>query len=102
MCSCLLDLLPGDILFLYGDIPEHLRDDKFVSLIPHIYAVAEKAVWTHRDQTGDDLVEIACRISLAFHHLNVAACLCQERLKTIDTSATIEQQLSGGRLCHIF
>ena len=70
----LLRLLPDDII-------RHLKDEKLLSLIPHVYAVAEKALWIRDDQTCDLLVEKACRIALNFRHVDVAAYLCHERLK---------------------
>ena len=90
----LLSLLPlGDI-----DIQRHLKNDQFLSLIPHVYAVAEKAVWIHDDETCDTLVHIACMIAYQFQHIDVAAYLCNERLKATVESASNWQRLEGDRL----
>ena len=90
----LLSLLPlGDI-----DIQRHLKDDQFLSLIPHVYAVAEKAVWIHDDETCDTLVNTACMIAYQFQHIDVAAYLCNERLKATVVSASNWQRLQGDRL----
>ena len=91
----LLCLLPnGD-----SDIKGHLRDDKFLSVIPHVYAVAEKALWIHDDEVCQDLVSFACRIALAFQHVDVAIYLCREQLKACDISASFRHRLLGDRLC---
>ena len=98
---CLLDLLPQRELHLQ----RRLRDDRFLSLIPYVYALAKKAVptWIRDDETcGDCLVEVACNIALAYQHKDVAAYLF-EILKAANVSGTIRHYLSGNRLsCYIF
>ena len=51
------------------DIFSHLRDDQFLVLIPHLYAVAEKALWIRDDETCDDIVRIACQIACLSQHV---------------------------------
>ena len=93
----LLYLLPQ-----LDDIRYHLRDDQFISLIPHVYAVAEKAVWIHSDETCIDLVEVACCIALVSQHVDVATYLCCEFLKATDVSATVNRRYGGdGVSCYV-
>ena len=94
MAHSLLSFLP------YGDsnIRRHLRDNQFLSLIPHVYSVAEKAVWICGDETCDNLVHTACQIAYQFQHIDVAAYLCNERLKATGVSASNWQRLQGDRL----
>ena len=92
----LLRLLPcGD-----RDVQRCLKEDQFLSLLPHAYAVASKAVWIRDDETCDCLVEVACRIALITQHIDVAVYLCHERLKATCTSSNNWQRLKGDRLCH--
>ena len=90
MCQCLLGFLPRSSL----GIQRHLVDDQFISLIPHVYAVATKSVRIHDDDTCA-LVQIACKIALVSHHVDVAFHLCSEQLKATDESATIQQRWLG-------
>ena len=92
----LLRLLP----FSDGDIQSCLKEDQFLSLLSHTYAVASKAVWIRDDVTCDCLVEVACRIALMTQHIDVAIYLCQERLKGTGTSLNNWQRLTGDRLCY--
>ena len=95
MAHSLLSLLPfGD-----SDIECHLRDDQFLSLIPHVYAVAEKAVWIRDDETCDKLVLNACKIAYLYQHIDVTAYLCEERLKASGVSANNWQHLTGDNCC---
>ena len=90
MCQCLLGFLPyGD-----ADIQRHLVDDRFISLIPHVYAVATKALRIYDDDTCA-LVQTACRIALVSQHVDVAFYLCCEQLMATDESTTIKQRWSG-------
>ena len=91
MAHILLRLLPhGD-----NDIQSHLRDDQFLSLIPHVYAVAEKAVWIHDDEACQTLVAVACRIAFHSQHVDVATYLCHEQLKACDISASYQLRVTG-------
>ena len=95
MAHTLLRLLPhGD-----SDIKSHLRDDQFLSLIPHVYAVAEKALWIRDDEACQTLVVVACHIALQSQHVDVATYLCHEQLKACDISASYQLRLTGDRLC---
>jgi hypothetical protein len=64
-----------------------MRDNDFLSLIPHVYAVAEKAMWIQDDQNCDLLVSVACQIANDFQHLDISARLCEERLKYVFTNS---------------
>ena len=90
----LLRLLP----YVDGDIQSCLKEDQFLSLLSHTYAVASKAVWIRDDKTCDCLVEVACRIALMTQHIDVAVYLCQERLKVAGTSSDNWQRFTGDRL----
>ena len=70
MARSLLRFLPRRDI----DIRCHLRADQFISLVPHVYSVAEKAVWIHDDETCDDLVHVACMIAYESQHIDVAVC----------------------------
>jgi hypothetical protein len=70
------------------DLTRHLKDDQLISLLPHVYAVAEKAVWTHNDEICMAFVQEACRIALVSQHADTASYLCSELLKAADTTAT--------------
>ena len=95
MSHSLLSLLPlGD-----SDIERHLKDDQFLSLIPHVYAVAEKAVWIRDDETCDNLVFNACKIAYLYQHIDVSAYLSEERLKASGVSANNWQHLTGDNCC---
>ena len=96
MAHILLSLLPlGD-----SDIRHHLRDEQFLCLIPHMYSVAEKALWIHDDgEACYDLVTVACHIALQSQHVDVAIYLCRERLKACDISASYQHRFTGNRLC---
>ena len=100
MSQCLLNLLRHGSY----DVKSYLRDDQFMSLIPHVYAVAEKAVWFCEDKTCDDLVEIACRVALESQHVDAAAYLSHKRLKASEVYAATEpeRRYTGARLsCYI-
>ena len=84
MSNCLLGFLPHRDL----EIHRSLSDDGLIALIPHVYAVAEKAVWICDDQTCDALVQIACLIALRSRNVDVAAYLCHEWLKATDQLAS--------------
>jgi tetratricopeptide (TPR) repeat protein len=77
------------------DIQRRLRDDKFLCLIPHVYAVAAKAVCIRDDETCDDLVHVACHIAYQSHHVDVALRLCDKRLKAANMSANFWQRLTA-------
>ena len=97
MALILLSLLPRDD----HEIQRHLSDDQFHSLIPHVYAVAEKSVWIRDDETCDSLLHIACMIAFQCQHMDVAAYLCRERVKVTNMSGNNWQHLQGDRLwCH--
>ena len=99
MAHSLIRLLP------YGDNDTlcRLRDDQFLSLIPHVYSVAEKAVWIHNDETCDDLVNRACMIAYHSQHIEVGAYLCHKRLETAAVSGNEWQHFTGESLwCDIF
>ena len=91
MAQSLLCLIP------HGDdvIQHHLGDDKFLSLISHVYAVAEKAVCITDDKTCVLLVQVACRIALNSQHIDVATKLCHKRLQVTGTSGNIGQHWEG-------
>ena len=95
MAHSLLRLLPHSD----NDIMSCQRDDQFLSLIPHVYAVAEKAVWICDDATCDALVMVACHVALLSHHVDIAAFLCYERLKATGMTANNWQRLTGDKLC---
>ena len=97
MAHCLLRLLP------HSDIQRCLGDDQFLSLIPHVYSVAEKAVWIHDDETCDNLVEHACAIACQSQHIDVAAYLCHKRLEAAAMTGNNWQHLTGQKSwCDIF
>ena len=96
MAHSLLGLVPHSD----HDIQCCLRDDQFLSLIPHVYAVAEKAVWIHDDEACDNLVATACMIAFQSRHVDVAAYLCHEQLKAIGMSANNWQRFRGNGLCY--
>jgi tetratricopeptide (TPR) repeat protein len=86
MSYYLLSLLPER-----GNLSRQLKDDQFISLIPHLYAVAEKAVWMHNDELCMSLVDYACWIAVTLVHVDVAAFLCSEYLKASDISVNFKQ-----------
>ena len=95
MAHSLLRIIPhGD-----GDINRHLKDDQFLSLIPHVYAVAEKALWIHDDKACQHLVTVACRIALESQHVDVATYLCHEQLNVCDISTSYQHRFTGNGLC---
>jgi hypothetical protein len=63
-----------------------MRDNDFLSLIPHVYAVAEKALWIQDDQKCNLLVATACRIASRFQHRDVFVRLCEQRLQYVSTN----------------
>ena len=77
------------------DILSCLRDDKFISLVPHVYAAAQKAVWFQNDEHCVSLVSLACSIALQSHHVDVAADLCKQRLKASEMLPNISQRVDG-------
>ena len=94
MTDSLLHLLPHK----EDDIQRHLKDDHLLSLLPHVYAVAEKAVWIHSDETCNHFMQVACRIALEFQHVDVAAYLCHEWLKATGMSGSTRQHVTGNRV----
>ena len=94
MAHVLLCLLPRSEI----DIRRHLRDEQFLSLIPHVYAVAEKALWIHDDEACYNLVHVACSIAYHSQHTDVATYLCHEQLKACDMSASSQHNLTGDRV----
>ena len=95
MAHVLLRLLPhGD-----NDIQSNLRDDQFLSLIPHVYAVAVKALWIRDDEACQDLLEVACRIALQSQHVDVALYLCHEQLKACNISTSHQRRFTGDMVC---
>lgn len=91
LCHCLVRLLPHSD----DDIRSCLEDEQFSFLIPHVYAVAEKAARIRDDKACATLVEVASRIALIFQHVREAAFLCHEMLKATDRSADIRQRWTG-------
>ena len=91
MAHSLLCLLPHSD----NDILCHLRDDQFLSLIPHVYAVAEKALWIRDDETCDNLVQHACAIAYQSQNIDVTAYLCHKRLEAAAMSGNNWQHLTG-------
>ena len=87
----LLSFLPSS----HSDIQSFLKNDQFISLVPHVYAAAEKAVWFSDDETCVCFVDLACRISLISQHVDIAAHLCKEVLKASEMSLNIRQRFNG-------
>ncbi|XP_062504700.1 uncharacterized protein LOC134181438 isoform X2 [Corticium candelabrum] len=88
LCHSLLCFLP----LRDSHIMSSLKDDQFISLVPHVYAVAEKAVW-FSDETCVTLMDLACLISLVAQHVDVAVHLCKERLKASGMNPNIRQRV---------
>jgi tetratricopeptide (TPR) repeat protein len=76
-----------------------MRDNNMLSLIPHLYAVAKKAVWIHDDQICDSLVDTACQIAYLFRHIDTSVYLCHERLKgvSINNFQRVQAHFEMGR-----
>jgi hypothetical protein len=99
MAGSLLNLLSlGD-----NDIQGHMRDDEFLSLIPHVYAVAEKAVWISDDRICDFLVRTACQIAYLFYHIDTSTLLCLERLRGVSANKwqRVDALFEMGRSCEL-
>lgn len=87
------------------DIQHRLGDDEFLSLIPHVYAVAEKCIWICDDETCAYFVHVACMIAYLSQHIDVSVYLCNERLKATALTADRWQRLLAlfnmGRSCEL-
>jgi hypothetical protein len=69
------------------DIMSSMKDNEFLSLVPHVYAVAEEAVWISDDQVCNSLVDTACRTAYVLQHIDISVHLCQEKLKAVSTNS---------------
>ena len=77
LCQCLLSLIP------YGDreISQSLKSGSFLSLIPHLYATAEKFMRSPLTDASGSLLDLACRVALIFQQVDVAVAMCREHMK---------------------
>ena len=91
LCQCLLSLLPRSD----HDIQRCMRRDNFLSLMPHLYATAEKVGWSPVSEASASLLGLACRVALQFQHVDVAMCLCDLQLKLFSGSADTKQSVQG-------
>ena len=91
LCQCLLSLLP----FTDRGIKQCLRDNNFLSLIPHLYATAEKVGRTPLSEESGSLLLLACRVALILQHVDVAVDLCHEQLKLFSVSGNFHQRFRG-------
>ena len=91
LCQCLLSLLPRSD----DDIQRCMRSDSFLSLLPHLYATAEKVVWSPLSEATASLLDVACRVALQFQHVDVAMYLCDLQLKLLSVSADSKQRWAG-------
>ena len=91
LCQCLLSLLPRSD----DDIQRCMRSDSFLSLLPHLYATAEKVGWSPLSEAGASLLFLACRVALQLKHVDFAMCLCNLQLKLLSVSADTKQRWTG-------
>ena len=91
LCHYLLRLLPC----IWCNVRSFLKDDRIISLVPHVYAAAEKAVWFSDEERCVEVVFAACKISLICEHVDVAARLCNEHLKASEMSSNNRQHVRG-------
>ena len=91
LCQCLLSLLPRSD----DDIERCMRSDSFLSLLPHLYATAEKVVWSPLTEASASLLNVACRVALQFQHVDVAMYLCDLQLMLLSVSADSKQRVQG-------
>ena len=98
-----LNRMAHSLLRLLPHSDDHIQcclgDDQFLALIPHVYAVAEKSIWISDDETCAYFVHLACMIAYLSQHIDVAAYLCNERLKATAVSTDNWQRLLGDKLC---
>ena len=91
LCQCLLSLLPWSD----DDIRQSMRNDSFLSLLPHLYATAENIGWSPVSEASASLLQLACRVALQFQHVDVAMYLCDLQLKLLSVSADSKQRVEG-------
>ena len=91
LCQCLLSLLPRSD----DDIERCMRSDSFLSLLPHLYATAEKVGWSPLTEASASLLGLACRVAMKFQHVDVAMYLCDLQLKLLSVSADTKQRWTG-------
>ena len=91
LSQCLLSLLP----FTDRDIKQSLRNDSFLSLVPHLYATAEKVGRCPLSEGRWSLLFLACRVALILQHVDVAVDLCHEHMKLFSVSEDPQQRFDG-------
>ena len=87
----LLSLLP----LSDNDIERSLRKDDFLSLVPHLYATAEKVGRCPLGERSGSVLRLACRVALILQHVDVAVDLCHEHMKLFSVSEDLKQQFRG-------
>ena len=87
----LLSLLPWSD----DDIKQSLRNDSFLSLVPHLYATAEKVGKCPLSEESGLLLDLACRVALILQHVDVAVDLCHEHMKLFSVSDDPKQRFYG-------
>ena len=91
LSQCLLSLLPWND----NDIQRCLRNDSFLSLVPHLYATAEKVGRSPRSEESGLLLLLACKVALILQHVDVAVELCHEHMKLFSVSEDPKQRFRG-------
>ena len=91
LSQCLLSLLP----FTDRDIKQSLRNDSFLSLVPHLYATAEKVGRCPLSEGSGSVSDLACRVALILQHVDVAVDLCHEHMKLFSVSEDPKQRFYG-------
>ena len=91
LSQCLLSLLP----FTDRDIKRSLRNDSFLSLVPHLYATAEKVGRSPVSEESGLLLRLACKVGVILQHVDVAVDLCHEHMKLFSVSENPQQRFYG-------
>ena len=91
LCQCLLSLMPSRD----NDIRQSLKSDSFLSLIPHLYATAEKVVRSRLTDASGSLLYLACRVALILQQVDVAVKMCHEHMKLFCASEDPRRRFEG-------
>ena len=91
LCQHLLSLLPTDA----NAISQSLKSDSFLSLVPHLYATAEKVVRSPPNDASGSLLRLACEVALNLQQVDVAVNMCHIHMKLFSVSDDPHQRFYG-------